>query len=82
MTKWLCDCGAVVQSSGPLPHPDGFYLLREERYEERADQPDFDLIAESTLANCCRACGRLWVWWGDAGDPTMYVPEEARWRGT
>jgi hypothetical protein len=56
-----------------LPHPDAFYVLAEERFEARADAPDFDLIRESEGAQLCTSCGRLWVWWdGWDEEPAVY----------
>ena len=76
MAKWQCACGAVLTTSGPIPHPDGLYVVPEELYEARADAGDFDLITESVGAHRCRACDRLWVWWnGWDGEPTVYAPE-------
>jgi hypothetical protein len=43
MAKWLCRCGATLTTSEPIPHPDGLYVVPEERYDERADAGDFDL---------------------------------------
>ena len=69
-------CGATLTTSGPIPHPDGLYVLREETFEARADAADFDLILESTGAHECRKCGRLWVWWnGWDNEPTVYLRE-------
>lgn len=74
-TKWLCPCGAVLRTTGPVPHPDGLYLVPEELYEQRAGA-GFDLVRESIGAHRCRECGRLWVWWdGWDADPTVYSHE-------
>jgi hypothetical protein len=76
MAKWRCRCGDVLSTSGPVPHPDGLYVMTEERYEARADAPDFDLIRESVGAHRCPTCERLWVWWdGWAASATIYTPE-------
>ena len=76
MTKWPCPCGATLTTSGPIPHPDGLYVLREELYQQRADAGDFDVIRESIGAHRCPSCGRLWVWWdGWDAEPTVYAPE-------
>jgi hypothetical protein len=76
MAKWLCPCDATLRTSGPIPHPDGLYLVSEELYETRADAGDFDIIRESVGAHVCRSCGRLWVWWkGWGGEPPVYKPE-------
>lgn len=77
MAKWQCSCGAVLTTSGPIPNPDGLYVLSEQGYEARADAPDFDLIRESVGAHRCASCERLWIWWdGWEEDPTVYAPEE------
>ena len=76
MAKYRCPCGAVVQTSGPIPHPDGFYVLAERQWDDRADASDFNLILESTGAHICRVCGRVWIWWdGFDREPTIYAPE-------
>jgi hypothetical protein len=65
--------GEVRGSGGPIRHPDGFYVLAEERFEARADTPDFDLIPEAEGAELCTSRGRLWVWWdGRDSEPTLY----------
>jgi hypothetical protein len=76
MAKWRCRCGEVLTNSGPIPNANGLYVMTEERYEERADAPDFDLIRDSVGAHRCPRCGRLWVWWNGSGEkPDVYEPE-------
>jgi hypothetical protein len=77
MAKFLCRCGNALHTSGPIPHPDGLYIIAETGFDERADEPDFDLIRESTGVHRCRSCGRIWVWWdGWDRDPVSYRPED------
>ncbi len=76
VAKWRCRCGGVIHTSGPIPHPDGFYVLSEEAYNAHASVPNFDLIQEAVGAHVCRNCTRLRVWWdGWDNEPTVYQPE-------
>src|SRR4051794_20841812 len=79
MTTWPCRCGETLATSGPIPRPDALYVIREARFDARADATYVDLIRESIGAHECRNCGRLWVWWNDReGEPTVYSPESRR----
>src|ERR1700722_20326604 len=76
MAKWLCMCGATLQASGPIPPPDGFYVLSEVDYDQHAGSAEFDYLPWAAGALVCRSCGRLWVFWdGIDADASVYQDE-------
>ena len=77
MAKWLCACGTMIQSSGPIPNPAEYLLVSD---------PDFagftglveaeDVYMAMSHVSRCASCGRLHVFWSGLGEhPTVYAPE-------
>jgi hypothetical protein len=74
MTKWLCGCGEVIHTSGPMPNPAEWLLISDERFDEFSGMVDAETVYRSAChAFRCDRCGRLHVFWDGMGaDPTVY----------
>lgn len=77
MAKWLCACGAQIQSSGPIPNPAEWLLISDLDFDAfTGTVAAEDVYASMSHAFRCGECGRLHVFWaGLDADPTIYRAE-------
>lgn len=80
MGKFLCNCGSIVRTSGPVPNPGALKILSDELFDEFTGQVDSEVIYRAaTPAFACPSCRRLWIFAeGMSGEPSSYLPEPAR----
>lgn len=79
MAKWLCPCGATMQSSGAIPNPSELLLISDTDFAAFSGAVDAeDVYQAMTHAFRCAACDRLHVFWsGLEREPTVYAVERA-----
>jgi hypothetical protein len=61
VVKFLCICGEVVQTSGPIPHPHEWLLIADEAFDEFDDGAIARDALYASMAHAfeCFACRRL-----------------------
>lgn len=79
MAKWLCPCGATVQSSGEIPNPSEWLLISDADFDAFSGTIEAeDVYQEMAHAFRCAACDRLHVFWsGLEREPAVYAVERA-----
>jgi len=79
VAKWLCPCGATVQSSGAIPNPSEWLLISDSDFDAFSGTVEAeDVYKEMTHAFRCAACHRLHVFWsGLELEATIYAVEGA-----
>lgn len=77
VAKFLCRCGAVIRVSGPIPNPDEWLLIADEKFDEFPDEVSATVVYEEARSGFeCRVCGRLWIFWDGLGrEAKCYLPE-------
>lgn len=77
MAKFLCHCGEILQTSGPIPNPIEWKVISDEKFDDfegMTDAEDIYLAGRSMFR--CPRCDRLWVFWdGFDQPPRSYAPE-------
>lgn len=64
MAKFLCRCGAVIRTSGEVPHPTELLMIADREIGEDTSDGAVqmpDLYARMTHVFPCSECGRLWI---------------------
>jgi hypothetical protein len=76
MAKFLCLCGEVVTTSGPMPNPLEWLLISDESYDRVRGSKDVESLYESMAhAFRCPTSGHLFVYWdGMDQEATIYQP--------
>jgi hypothetical protein len=68
MAKWLC--GAMIQSSGPVPNPAEYLLVSDVDFDGFTGFVEAeDVYMAMTHAFRCASCDRLHVFWSGMGIP-------------
>ena len=76
--KSRCTCGAIVFWKADEPESDEWLLARKAELPDDfgdLNDPKQNYLL-TTDAAFCSNCGRLWIWWRDAGYPAEYVPAD------
>ncbi len=74
VAKWVCACGATIQSSGAMPNPSEWLLISDVAFDQFEGQVDSEAVYRAAShAFRCAECGRLHVFWdGLSADPAVY----------
>lgn len=82
MAKFRCVCGAMLTTSGEIPHPYEWHLLSDVALEPSFDAEPVtaaELHRMMTFMYRCPESDHLWIFWdGFDHDPTPYAPVD--WR--
>lgn len=83
MASFRCTCGELIRTSGPIPNPIEWRLLKDEAF----DVPEYPVLDGWTLtmgsvtAYRCPRSDHLYVFWdGIENAPSLYTPTPIEWR--
>ncbi|ROO59300.1 hypothetical protein EDC02_1096 [Micromonospora sp. Llam0] len=77
MAKFLCICGTIIQTSGPIPNELEWKIISDlefDRFEGLVDAEEVYVASRPVFK--CHTCGRLWIFWRGVDEPPQcYKPE-------